>query len=365
MDKLKDKRVGIVGTGATAIQCVSYLGKSAKELFVFQRTPSAIDDRGNKPTDPEWVKTLKPGWQAERNYNFTAILSAVPQEVDLVNDRWTDLFKALSKIMTPQKGSELSPEEMALKAELADYEKMNYIRDRVGRTVDDPETAEALMPWYRQWCKRPTFNDEYLPTFNLPNVSLVDTDGKGVERVTETSVVVKGVEYEVDCLIFATGFEVGTAYTRRSEFEVFGRDGVSLADYWADGMKTFHGLYSHGFPNCFHLGLTQTGLSPCFTYMLDGQSTHIAHIVQQVMRGNAKSVEATLEAENKWQDIVGRPSFMSDYLSHCTPGYYNGEGQSGKGKGFLEGQYGEGAVQFYDMLAKWREEGEMDGVVVE
>jgi cation diffusion facilitator CzcD-associated flavoprotein CzcO len=365
MDGLNDKRVGVIGTGATAIQCVSYLAKSAKELMVFQRTPSAIDDRGNKPTDPEWVKTLTPGWHAERNTNFASILSGIPQDEDLVNDRWTDLFKALSKILSSGAGSDISMEELALRSEIADYEKMNYIRDRVSKTVDDPATAEALKPWYRQWCKRPTFNDEYLPTFNLPNVSLVDTEGQGVDRVTETGVVVKGVEYPVDCLIFATGFEVGTAYTRRSEFEVYGRDGVSLADYWADGMKTFHGLYSHGFPNCFHLGLTQTGLAPCFTYMLDGQATHIAYVVQRVKDGNAKAVEASVEAEADWVETVNTPNFMSDYLSHCTPGYYNAEGKSGKGEGFFEGHYGEGAVQFYALLKSWREQGQMDGVIVE
>ncbi len=363
LDKLKDRRVGVIGTGATSIQCVSYLAKSAKELTVFQRTPSSIDERGNKPTDPEWVKTLKPGWQKERNLNFASILSGIPQKDDLVNDRWTDLFKALSKILMSA-SSGMTMEELSSTSEIADYKKMNGIRARVEATVDSPEVAELLKPWYRQWCKRPTFNDEFLPTFNLPHVSIVDTEGKGVDRVTETGVVVNGVEYEVDCLIFATGFEVGTAYTRRSEFDVFGRNGVSLADYWADGMKTFHGLYSNGFPNCFHMGLTQTGLSPCFTYMLDGQATHIAYVIQQVNERQAKFVEASVEAENKWVETVSQPSFMSDYLRHCTPGYYNGEGTSGKTKGFLEGHYGEGAVQFYGLLQKWREKGEMAGVEV-
>ena len=128
-------------------------------------------------------------------------------------------------------------------------------------TVSDPATVQALQPWFGQWCKRPTFNDEYLPTFNRPNVKLVDTGGKGIDRVTEAGVVVDGVEYKVDCLIFATGFEVGTAYTRRGEFAMYGRDGRSLGDYWANGMRTYHGFLSHGFPNCFHMGLTQTGLT--------------------------------------------------------------------------------------------------------
>ena len=147
---------------------------------------------------------------------------------------------------------------MQLMSEIADYQKMNEIRDRVNSIVDDPATADALKPWYGQWCKRPTFNDEYLPTFNRPNVKLVDTKGKGVDRITEHGVVVDGVEYEVDCLVFATGFEVGTAYTRRAQFEMYGRRGKSTeADYWAKGMRTHHGFLSQRLPE-----LLPTWVSP-------------------------------------------------------------------------------------------------------
>ncbi len=363
MHKLKDKRVGIVGTGATAIQSVPHLGEHAKQLYVFQRTPSSVDERGNKPTDPEWVRTLKPGWQDYRNNNFCSILAGIPVEEDLVGDKWTSLFKKLSELLTGKEDSNLSDEGMAIMSEIADYQKMNEIRDRVSSTVTDPETAEALKPWYGQWCKRPTFNDEYLPTFNRPNVKLVDTKGKGVERVTENAVVVDGVEYEVDCLIYATGFEVGTAYTRRAEFEVYGRDGLSLSDYWADGMKTYHGFLSNGFPNCFHMGLTQTGLAPNFTYMLNGQAAHIAHLISQVETRDAKSIEPTLEAEDEWVKLVTSPTFMTEYQNTCTPGYYNGEGKN-EGHGFIETQYPDGAVPFYDMLAAWRAQGDFEGLIV-
>ncbi len=364
LHKLKDKRVGIIGTGATAIQCVSHLGEHAMQLYVFQRTPSSVDERGNKPTDPEWVRTLKPGWQDYRNTNFCSILAGLPVDEDLVGDKWTSLFKMLSKLMAGKEASGLSDEAMAYLSEVADYQKMNEIRDRVSATVSDPATAEALKPWYGQWCKRPTFNDEYLPTFNRPNVKLVDTKGKGVERVTEHAVVVDGVEYEVDCLIYATGFEVGTAYTRRAEFEVYGRGGVSLSDYWAKGMKTYHGFLSHGFPNLFHMGLTQTGLAPNFTYMLNGQASHIAYIVTQVSAREAKSVEPTPAAETEWVKLVTGPTFMTAYQDVCTPGYYNGEGKR-EGQGFLESQYPEGAVPFYDMLARWREQGDFEGLIAE
>jgi cation diffusion facilitator CzcD-associated flavoprotein CzcO len=362
--KLADKRVGIIGTGATAIQCVPFLGEYAQQLYVFQRTPSSVDERGNKPTDPEWVKTLKPGWQDYRNNNFCSLLAGVPVEEDLVGDKWTSLFKNLARLLSRNNSAELSNEEMALMSEIADYQKMNEIRDRVSATVKDRQTAEALKPWYGQWCKRPTFNDDYLPTFNRPNVKLVDTKGKGVERVTENAIIVDGVAYEVDCLIFATGFEVGTAYTRRAEFEVYGRGGVSLSDYWAKGMKTFHGFLSHGFPNCFHMGLTQTGLAPNFTYMLNGQATHIAHVIEQVKAREGRSVEPTPQAESEWVKLVTGKTFMTEYQNVCTPGYYNGEGKN-EGVGFLEAQYPAGAVAFYEMLARWREQGDFEGLIIE
>jgi cyclohexanone monooxygenase len=362
LHKLADKRVAIIGTGATAIQSVSHVGAHAKQLYVFQRTPSSVDERGNKPTDPEWVKSLYPGWQAYRNHNFCSILAGIPIEKDLVGDKWTSLFKNLSRLLSSANSS-VSEEEMALMSEIADYQKMNEIRGRVESTVKDRATAEALKPWYGQWCKRPTFNDEYLPTFNRPNVKLVDTKGKGVERATEKALVVDGVEYEVDCVILATGFEVGTAYTRRAEFEVYGRGGSSLSDYWARGMKTHYGFLSHGFPNLFHMGLTQTGLAPNFTYMLGGQATHIAHVMAEVKARNANSVEPTREAEAEWVARVTRKTFMSDYQSKCTPGYYNGEGSKG-GVGFLETQDPDGAVRFYEALAGWRERGDLEGLIL-
>ena len=363
LHKLNDKRVGIIGTGATAIQSVPHLGQHAKRLYVFQRTPSSVDERGNKPTDPEWVKTLTPGWQANRNHNFCSILSGIAIEEDLVGDKWTSLFKNLARLLE-KKDSNLSNEEMALMAEIADYQKMNEIRTRVSSTVKDAATAEALKPWYGQWCKRPTFNDDYLPTFNRPNVKLVDTKGKGVERVTENAVVVDGVEYEVDCIIFATGFEVGTAYTRRAEFEVYGRDGTTLSSYWANGMKTHHGLLSRGFPNCFHMGLTQTGLAPNFTFMLNGQASHIAHVIKELRAREGSSIEPTADAEAEWVKIVTAPSPITDYQNTCTPGYYNGEGKNAQ-QGFLDSQYPEGAVRFYEMLARWREQGDFEGLDVE
>ena len=364
---LADKRVAIIGTGATAIQCVPHLGRHAKHLYVFQRTPSSVDLRGNRPTDPEWVKTLTPGWQKRRMENFNTLVSGLPQDEDLVSDGWTDIIRNLGAAVAARAGGAagLSPEELGRQMELADFRKMNQIRARVDATVSDSATAEALKPWYRQFCKRPTFNDDYLPTFNRPNVTLVDTKGRGVDRVTEKGLVFDGVEYEVDCIIFATGFEVGTAYTRRAGFEVVGRDGRPLSEHWRDGMKTLHGLSSHGFPNCFHLGITQNTLTPNFPHMLDEQARHVAHIVAEADLRQAKSVEPTAEAEADWCRTIRENALNNlSFRQECTPGYYNGEGHAGEGMGLFDGIYGPGSDAFFALIRQWRDEGSLAGLEV-
>ena len=223
---MSDKRVAVIGTGATAIQCVPFLGEHAKELYVFQRTPSSVDLRGNKPTDPDWYKSLEPGWQRNRRENFAATLAGQNLGEDLVADGWTDIVRRLGLSLRTRDSDagELDMEEIALRSEIADFQKMNEIRSRVDETVTKPDAAEALKPWYRQFCKRPTFNDEYLETFNRENVHLIDVaDAKGVERITETSVIANGHEYEVDCIIYATGFEITTDAHRRVDFDTIGR----------------------------------------------------------------------------------------------------------------------------------------------
>src|SRR6185369_10568276 len=357
LDKLADKSVAIIGTGATAIQCVPHLGRAAKQLYIFQRTPSSVDVRGNKPTDPEWAKTLTPGWQRRRMENFNTLVSGGHQDEDLVSDGWTDIIRNLGAAVAARaaQGGNLSPQELGRQMELSDFRKMNQVRARVDALVKDRATAEALKPWYRQFCKRPTFNDDYLPTFNLPNVKLVDTLGRGVDRVTETGLVFEGVEYPVDCIIFATGFEVGTAYTRRAGFEIYGRGGQTLTDHWASGPKTLHGFYSHGFPNCFHLGITQNTLTPNFPHMLDEQACHVAEVVRQANLRQAQKVEPTTEAETGWVQTIRDNALQNlQFRMDCTPGYYNGEGRAGQGAGLFDGLYGPGSDAFFALAKAWR-----------
>lgn len=363
LDKLHDKRVGIIGTGATAVQCVPHLGRSAKELYVFQRTPSSVDVRADSPTDPQWAASLQPGWQQERIANFTAVISGADFEEDLVNDGWTDLIGniLLSARRRQQAGEEVEDAQALIQQ--ADDKKMDQVRARIDSIVSDPATAEALKPWYNQFCKRPCFHDEYLPTFNLPNVHLVDTKGQGVERITEKGVVVAGQEYELDCLIYATGFEVGTGYNRTIGFELYGRDGQGLGDKWKDGAETLHSLFTRGFPNLIVFSTMQSGQSANFQHMLDVKSQHIAYVLSEAKARGVKALEPSAEAEQDWVDTivklaVGRRAFLSE----CTPGYYNNEGGALDLRVAKNNQYWRGPMVYVRQLDRWRADGTLPGL---
>jgi cyclohexanone monooxygenase len=358
LDKLSDKRVGVIGTGATAIQCVPPLAASARHLYVFQRTPSSVDARDNRPTDPTWASSLQPGWQQARMENFTAQMSGHLADEDMVADGWTVLARAVKKMFAgdPQNA------DFGTLLERADLEKMVEVRARIDSLVEDPATAEALKPWFSLFCKRPCFHDDYLGVFNRPNATLVDTAGRGVERITETGVVVNGQEYPLDCLVFATGFEVGGDFAKRSGFDLRGVGGQSLSDRWAQGPSTFHGLHSRGFPNCFIISQAQSGMSPNFPHMLGEQAKHVAHIVEHCLRTDVKTVETSVEAEEGWVgEIVAQGEDRLRKLEACTPGYYNNEGRPSleTARGM---PHGAGPVAFIDRLRRWREAGDFAGL---
>ena len=361
LDKLADKRVAIIGTGATAVQCIPHLGASAKELFVFQRTPSSIDVRNNRPTDPEWAASLKPGWQKQRMENFNTLTSGGIVEEDLIQDGWTEIIRNLIS-MANYRGKNIDRAEIPKLMELADFQKMEQVRARAQEIVDDPEVAESLKPYYRQFCKRPCFHDEYLPTFNRPNVHLVDTQGRGVDRITSTSVVANGEEFAVDCIVFATGFEVGTDYTRRAGYQMVGREGVQLKDKWVDGMRTLHGLHTHGFPNLFIISNGQAAFTTNFPHAMDESAQQISYIINQCLNRNINTVDANLQAEDAWVEEIIRLSRISEsFQASCTPGYYNNEGQPNP-KSAQNSAYGKGPNPFFEKMKAWREEGTMEGL---
>jgi cyclohexanone monooxygenase len=373
LDKLADKRVAVVGTGASGVQIVPFLGRCAEHLYVFQRTPSSVDERGNMPTDPDWAKSLKAGWQKERQRNFhswSPFEGVVFGQPDLVCDFWTELGRNMTaRIAAMDDPASLTLEQLMAIREEEDYKVMERLRRRIDAIVEDEETAEALKPYYRFLCKRPCSNDEYLPTFNRPNVTLVDVSAaKGVERATEKGLVANGVEYEVDCIIYASGFEITTEISRRYAIDdIEGRDCLSLFDHWRDSYKTLHGMTSRGFPNQFFTGFIQGGVAANTTAMYEQQAEHIAYIVSEALSRGATTVEPSQDAQDQWIRTIRETAVdNSAFDRECTPGYYNNEGGGG-GEGIrshLGEFYGPGFYAFGDLLKEWRDRGDLDGLVL-
>jgi cation diffusion facilitator CzcD-associated flavoprotein CzcO len=364
MTNLANKRVGIIGTGATAVQCVPHLARACKELLVFQRTPSSIEVRNNHKVDPEWFETLEPGWQKKWMENFTILQTGGFADEDLVMDGWTDITLRIRAKLLSSPNPDLSPAGLQQAYFDSDDEKMTELRARIDEVIADPNTADSLKPWYRQLCKRPCFHDQFLQAFNTPGTQLIDTDGQGVEEITETGVVVDGVDYELDCLIYASGFEVGTDYARRSGYDMVGRDGEKLSEHWKDGMVTMHGLHVHGFPNAFIVGPAQgAALISNVPHNLVEAGETIATIVSHALENELAEVEVTAEAEAAWVGLLesGPRRFGND--PSCTPGYYNNEGKLADRAGVRGGLgYPEGAVAYFEFIDRWRKSGEFEGL---
>lgn len=349
---LRGKRVGIVGTGASCIQIAPNIAPYAEHLYVFQRTPSSVDARENRPTDPEWAKSLEPGWQKRRIANFDAIMLGMPQDEDLVADRWTDVWSRLA-VWATTKAATVDTDPAALR-QLADFQKMEEIRGRVAEIVEDPATAEALKPYYNQFCKRPLYSDEFLQTFNRDNVTLVDTDGQGVDRITPGGVQVGDTEYDLDCLIYATGFNVGAPTYVSGGFELTGRGGQPLAKKWADGVRSLHGIYTSGFPNLFILGgIFQASVTINFTHILGEQAEYVAQVVKRCLDDGIDTFEVTSEAEERWADTMAAKTVdRGAFERECTPGFYNNEGVEGAPTLF-GGTYGGGPFEYIQVCHDW------------
>jgi cation diffusion facilitator CzcD-associated flavoprotein CzcO len=364
MEKLADKRVGIIGTGATAVQCIPQLARTAQDLFVFQRTPSSIDIRNNHELKREELPELNEGWQQEWLTNFATLQMGGMADKDLVKDGWTDITKRIKDyvIKVSQEEGRFDGDIMKRAFSDCDDEKMNEIRARVDEIVKNSEAAEALKPWYRQLCKRPCFHDEYLQAYNQDNVHLVDTNGIGVEAIDETGVFVDGKHYELDCLIFASGFEVSLAHS--SSYDTIGKDGLKLTDYWENGMQSYHGIHVHNFPNLFISGLSQAAnLVSNITHNLTEAASATASVIKYAEENGIKEVEASKEAQDKW---VGQ--FKENALSmiggpDCTPGYYNNEGQpTGEKERLNAASYPQGPVAYFKYLKNWSKEGAFKGL---
>lgn len=370
LDKLANERVAILGTGATAIQAIPYLGRYAKQLYVLQRTPPCVDVRNNPPTDPEWVKTLKPGWQKQRQANFhhAAVERLAKGEPDLICDFWTEINRNISAKLDATLWPEHSLEDYLAMREAEEYLVMERMRRRIDGLVYDKEAAEALKPWFRFYCKRPLSNNDYYETFNRPNVKLIDvSESRGVERMTEKGFVHKGVEYRIDSLICASGFEVTSDLDRRWGIEVIeGRNGLSLYQHWAEGYRTLHGAMTHGFPNQFFTGYIQGGFNATTVEQFSRQGHHIAYIIGQALDRGVNMVEPSQQAQDDWVTTIRETAVDISHLQNeCTPSYFNNEGDHKNGKRWYLGEsYGRGWGAFEKLMREWRDSGDMAGLTL-
>jgi len=359
MDRLADKRVGIIGTGATAVQVVPQIARVAKEVYVFQRTPAAVGVRNQQPTDVEWFRSLPPGWQEDRIVNFTMAVTGAQPEVDLVGDGWTEAMW-----VDTQKAADSEEDAEAL--ERIDFEVMEGIRRRVEDVVEDPETAEKLKPFWGKHCKRVCFHDDYLAAFNRPNVHLVDTEGRGVDQITRQGPVVDGVEYPVDLLIYASGFEVTTDLHQRLGFDPKGVDGTALSERWAKGAHTLHGVLASGFPNLLLISLVQGGFGTNFSHLLSQSAKHVAHIVEACIGQGIVVIEPEEDAEEEWLSLLLRVGVgNARYFQRCTPSFYNSEQQAIDGRAARNLTYTGSLLDYIGYLERWRDAPDFAGVRIE
>ena len=367
LSKLSDKVVGVIGTGATAIQCLPPLAESAKKVLVFQRTPSAVGVRGNRPTPPDFTSNLKPGWQQDRMENFTEFMAGREKERDLVGDAWT---AHMAKVINPPREPGWSSEQIADASEALDFAVMEEHRERVAREVADPAVAERLKPYYRYLCKRPLFHDEFLAAFNNPGVTLVDCP-TGVTEITPRGIRVDEELYDVDCIVFATGFEAEvTPFPRRAGHPIVGRGGVALADKWADGARTLHGMMSRGFPNLFisPAPFQQAVISVNHTHVMVAGAEHIGETIAKLDRSGAKVADVSAESENDWvSQIEARFFDRSEFMMACTPSRLNFEGdptQQNPRNGSFGGGYGNYRA-WKRILDAWRAADGFPGLEIE
>ncbi|KAF2755873.1 FAD/NAD(P)-binding domain-containing protein [Pseudovirgaria hyperparasitica] len=385
--KLQDKKVAIVGTGATAVQAVPHLAKYAKHLYVIQRTPAAVDARDNKAIDPRtYAKDVAthPGWQRERQANFNAFTNKEDPlpSVNMVNDEWTrfNTYCAVLGTGHPGKGFDGSREKLGDYIELLheiDIARQEKIRRRLDTIVRDSKTADLLKPWYAGWCKRPCFHDEYLDSFNQSNVTLVYTNGKSIEGASASGLLVNGKEIDVDVIIWSTGFNptgMIDPATRAGGMQLIGRNGVSMRDTFDSGVATLHGVISRHIPNVFFAGPLQAANAVNYTYTTDCLSEHCVYMIQSALRrsGGAKvALEPSEQGVLEWGNRIAKGASLLGAVVGCTPGYLNGEGAADRpksagerAKGARGATYTGGSEAFMREIGEWRREGSMKGMEV-
>ena len=364
LDKLVGKAIGLIGTGASGIQVLPHLARSAARVYVFQRTPSAVGVRGNRTTAPEFAESLQLGWQRDRMDNFQAIMLGVQVDEDAVDDGWTRHFAATRRL--PRDPS-WTTKEYLQRVEEFDFQVMEEHRNRIVEVVEDPATAEILKPYYRYLCRRPCFHDDYLLAFNSTNVTLIDCPA-GIERVTATGLVANNETFDVDCIIYATGFEAeSTPLPRRVGQVVVGREGMTLAQKWSAGAASLWGMTSRGFPNMFIMPAPgqQAVVTVSYTQLAMEGAEHVGDTVRRLEARGVRSFDVSAKAEEAWcQGVIDAFVDGSKVMAACTPSRINNEGDP---SGFRprDGNFGGGFGDFFgyrQLLADWRAAGDFEGL---
>jgi hypothetical protein len=308
------------------------------------------------------------------NFNsFTSNEDPLPTE-DLVGDAWTTMPSFSVLIGGP--GNLEDGYLSNIRAR--DHARQARIRDRVSQVVSKRETAELLQPWYRGWCKRPCFHDDYLAAFKKLNVKLVDLRNTEISGFTEKGIMVgKETEYPLDVIVLGTGltFSGAASPAEKARITILGRGGKSMQDKWATGLATLHGVVSRDFPNLFYPGPHQIGVCANQMYVLDQLSSHVAYTISTAMRrataGTKVTIEPTAEAEEGWASkIIARAGAMAG-VANCTPGYYNNDGEIDKPRSMEElmnaarlANWGDGIADFIRIIEEWRSSDELDGLDV-
>lgn len=300
------KRVGVIGTGSSGIQIIQEVGPQAGELFVFQRTPSFTLPMRNRALDDEYIAEMKkhyPQMRAAMRNNPTGGTRPVTsrpffslpkdQRLEAMEQAWVNgghtFLGSFSDLMINEEANE----------QVADF-----VRDKIGQIVNDPDTAEALKPrGYPIFARRPCLDSSYYETYNLPNVHLVDCKKDQIIEITENGVRTQSGEVELDMLIFATGYDALTGALLA--FEVEGRDGLKLKDKWADGPRSHLGVAMAGFPNMW---ATTGPNGPAALANIITISEHdvdwIADLITHMEAKGITSAEPTQEAEDRWMTMV-------------------------------------------------------------
>jgi len=327
------KRVAVIGTGSSGIQVISEVAKEADQLYVLQRTPSYTIPLQNRPVNAEQVANIKTNYESLRQLQYDSFAG------------FTLVHSELAPLPS-QSALEVSPEERraeyenrwasgglspyyaytdSLLDETSNETLAEFAREKIRERVDDPELAEKLCPDYQILTRRLSPETNYLEVFNQANVALVDLNERPIERFTASGIIVGGEELELDAVVFATGFDVMTGAMDR--IDVRGRNDRTLKDRWSEGLTSYLGMMTNGFPNLFWVNGPH---SPFYNPILlaEYQGDFICRLFEELRTHNADTIEPDVDAERQYVQFTNDIGNMT--LFPKSDNYYMGDNIEGK-----------------------------------